>query len=105
MNSIFETLSATIDATSKTAFIHVEGTAMIYPDVKNVRFVKSDPQGFNEKELIVDLVYDVVNPAMKGKLMEIERYSEMVLTTDKYTTVRARFEGSEDKVVDVVVVQ
>jgi hypothetical protein len=105
MNTNFETLSATIDATSKTAFIHVDGTVMIYQDVKNVHFVKSVPQGIIENELILDLVYDLVHPAMKGKLYSIERYSEMVLTTDRYKTVRVRIPNGEDKVVEVVIIQ
>lgn len=105
MNTNFETLSATIDATSKTAYIYVDGTVMIYQDVKNVHFEKSVPQGIIENELILDLVYDLVHPAMKGKLYSIKRYPEMVLSTDQYKTVRVRIPNEEDKVVEVVIIQ
>jgi hypothetical protein len=81
--------------------IHIEGEVYLDHEAANLRFEKAIPQSLNEQELVLNLVYNITEPSSIKLKHRIPRHTELVLSRDRYKTIRIRIPNGEQRVISL----
>lgn len=88
-------------AENNCTLIHIEGEVYLDHEASDLRLEKAIPQSFNEQELILNLVFDIKKSDNITRSHRIPRHTELVLSRDRYKTIRIRKPDGEQQVISL----
>lgn len=89
-------------AENNCALIHIEGEVYLDHDAADIRLEKAIPQSLNEQELVLNLVFEIKKSNITKRQHRIPRHTELVLSRDRYKTIRIRKPDGEQHIISLV---
>jgi hypothetical protein len=97
-------IQSTLEEVSENNYtlIHIEGEVYLDHEASDIRLEKAIPQSFNEQELVLNLVFDITKTDSLKRPHRIPRHTELVLSRDRYKTIRICKPNGEQQVIPLV---